>query len=108
MHYRRLGNTGMDVSVIGLGSAQLGSSNKKYAVKIVDRAIELGVNYFDTAQNYSDSEIKLGLALNKRREDVYVSTKTESKTKKEAWQHINESLQRLQTSYLDNYHLHNI
>lgn len=108
MHYRRLGKTGMDVSVIGLGSAQLGSSNKKYAVKIVDRAIELGVNYFDTAQNYSDSEIKLGLALNKRREDVYVSTKTEAKTKKEAWQHINDSLQRLQTSYLDNYHLHNI
>ena len=53
----------MDVSVIGLGSAQLGSSNEKYAVKIVDRAIELGVNYFDTARGYWDSEIKLGSAL---------------------------------------------
>lgn len=106
MRYRKLGNTGMEISVIGLGCVQLGSSNTKYAVKVVHKALELGVNYFDTARGYWDSEIKLGLALKGKREKVYISTKTGGRTKADAWQHIRESLERLQTDYLDNCHLH--
>ena len=106
MHYRKLGKTGMEVSVIGLGGVQLGSSDTEYAVKVVHKALELGVNYFDTARGYWDSEIKLGLALKGEREKVYISTKTGGRTKEEAWRHIRESLQRLQTDYLDNCHLH--
>jgi predicted aldo/keto reductase-like oxidoreductase len=63
MHYRKLGNTGMEVSVIGLGGVQLGSSEPEYAVQVVRKALELGVNYFDTARSYWDSEIKMGMAL---------------------------------------------
>lgn len=108
MKYRNLGKTGMFVSSIGLGCAQLGSSRTDYAVRIVRRAVELGVNYFDTARGYSDSEVKLGVGLGAERSKVYVSSKTAAKTKEEAWQHINQSLERLQTEYIDNYHLHEL
>ena len=64
MEFRKLGNTGMEVSVIGLGAAQLGSSKTDYSIKMVNRALKLGVNYFDTARSYWDSEIKIGKALN--------------------------------------------
>jgi len=106
MKYRKLGKTGFDISAIGLGGVQLSSSNTEYAVKIVHKALELGVNYFDTARIYGNSEIKLGLGLKGNREKVYISTKTIAETKEEAWQNIMESLERLQTDYLDNCHLH--
>ena len=108
MKYRNLGKTGMEVSCVGLGCAQLGSSRSEYAVQIVRRALEKGVNYFDTARGYWDSEIKLGVGLGAERNKVYISSKTGAKNKEEAWQHINESLERLQTDYLDNYHLHGL
>jgi len=103
-----LGRTGIEVSAIGLGAAMLGSSNTGYAVKVVRRAVELGFNYFDTARGYWDSEIKLGLVLKGNREKVFISTKTGSRTREEAWKHIHESLERLQTDYLDNCHLHGL
>ncbi|MBM3238361.1 hypothetical protein FJZ31_18880 [Candidatus Poribacteria bacterium] len=108
MQHRKLSNTGIEVSAIGLGCAQLGSSKTEYAVNLVRRALELGVNYFDTARGYWDSEIKLGLGLKGNREKVYISTKTGSRTKEEAWRSIQESLERLQIEYLDNCHLHGL
>jgi aryl-alcohol dehydrogenase-like predicted oxidoreductase len=106
MQYRNLGKTGMNVSCVGLGGGMLGSSKTDHAVQIVERALELGVNYFDTARSYPDSEVILGMGLKGRRDSVYVSSKTGATTRDEAWQHIYESLERLQTGYLDNYHLH--
>ncbi len=106
MKLRPLGATGLNVAPIGLGAAQLGSSEYEHSGKIVFRALDLGVNYFDTARGYWDSEIKLGKALKGERENVIVSSKTTGKTKSEAAQHIDESLERLQTDYIDNYHLH--
>ena len=103
---RPLGSTGLNVAPIGLGAAQLGSSGYDHAKDIIFKALDLGVNYFDTARGYWDSEIKLGKALKGERENVIVSSKTTGKTKEEAAQHIEESLQRLQTDYIDNYHLH--
>ena len=108
MQYRRLGKTDMEVSVIGLGSAQIASSATEHAVRVVHRALETGVNYLDTARSYGNSEIILGEALKGRRKDVYVSTKTGATTRDGAWQHLQESLERLQTDYLDNWHLHGL
>lgn len=108
MQLRPLGRTGLEVSAIGLGCAQLGSSDTEYAVRIVQRAVELGVTYFDTARGYWDSEIKLGLGLQGHRKHVHVSSKTGAQTREEAWQHLEESLERLQTDYLDNCHLHGL
>ncbi len=108
MQYRKLGKTGLDVSVIGMGCVQLGSSSTEYAVRIIQRALDLGVNYLDTARSYRDAEIKIGIALKGQRERAYISTKTGAKTRDEAWQQINESLERLQTDYVDNCHLHGL
>jgi len=98
----------MEVSAIGLGCAQIASSRTEYAVSVVHRALELGVNFFDTARGYWDSEIILGEALKGCRKNVYVSSKTGAKTRNDAWQSIQESLERLQTDYLDNCHLHGL
>jgi len=108
MKHRELGKTGFEASVIGLGCAQLGSSNTEYAINVVRKALEFGVNYYDTARGYWDSEIKLGLALKDDREKAFISSKTGGKTREEAWKDLHESLERLQTDYLDNYHLHGL
>jgi uncharacterized protein len=108
MQYRTLGNTGLQVSAIGLGSAQLGSSCTEYAVQIVHRALELGVTFFDVARMYRDAEVKLGLGLKGQRDKAIVSTKTTAKTREDAWREINESLERLGMDYVDNCHLHGL
>ena len=106
MQYRELGRTGLRVSSIGLGCVQLASSRTEVAVPIVQRALELGVNYFDVAKGYGDAEIKLGLGVADCRDNVILSTKTGAKTRDLAWNDINASLERLGTHYLDNVHLH--
>jgi predicted aldo/keto reductase-like oxidoreductase len=108
MQYRPLGKTGLFVSVIGIGGVQLNSSRDDYAVSIVQRALELGVNYIDTARMYGDSEIKVGMALKGQRQRAYVSTKAADPTREGAWRQINESLERLQMDYVDNLHLHGL
>lgn len=108
MEYRELGGTGLQVSAIGLGCVMLGSSNTEYAVQIVRRALELGVNFFDVARGYRDAEIKIGLALEGQRDKAIISTKTGAKTRDDAWRDIDESLERLRTDYVDNCHLHGL
>ena len=108
MQQRELGATGLKASAIGLGCAQLGSSSTEYAVRIVRRAIELGVTYFDVARGYRDAEVKIGLALEGDRDRVVLSTKTNGKTRDDAWRHINESLERLRTDHVENVHMHGL
>ncbi|MFH1086708.1 MAG: aldo/keto reductase [Chloroflexota bacterium] len=108
MQLRALGATGIQASAIGLGCGQLGSPSTAYAVELVQRAVELGVTYFDVARSYRDAETKLGLALEGRRQTVVLSTKTGGKTRDEAWGHVTESLKQLRTDYLDNVHLHGL
>ena len=108
MQQRDLGATGLKASAIGLGCAQLGSSSTEYAVRIVRRAIELGVSYFDVALGYRDAEVKIGLALDGDRDRVVLSTKTNGKTRDDAWRHINESLERLRTDHVENVHMHGL
>ena len=108
MEMRQLGNTGLTVSVVGLGGAQLGTVTTDYGVRLVHRAIELGITYFDTARGYHDSEVKIGIATQGERERIVLSTKTHSKIRDDAWRDIQESLERLQTSYIDNCHLHGL
>ncbi|MEM2130402.1 MAG: aldo/keto reductase, partial [Candidatus Bathyarchaeia archaeon] len=109
MQYRELGKTGFKASVIGLGGGFLGDSSKtKQPLEIVKKALEYGVNYFDTAHAYTDSETILGQGLGADRRRVFVSSKTLAKTKSEAAKHIRESLNRLKTDYIDNYFLHGL
>ncbi len=108
MEYRALGKTGLQVSAVGLGCVQLNSSRTEVATEIVRRALELGITYFDVARGYGDAEIKLGLGIEGRRQEVVVSTKTGARTRDDAWSHLNESLERLRTGYVDNCHLHGL
>ncbi len=106
MLYRSLGKTGMQVSVISLGCVPLGGLRLEEGMRLVKRAVELGINYIDTARGYRDAELTIGQALKGERERVYISTKTGARTRDEARQSIEESLQRLQTDYVDNCHIH--
>lgn len=108
MEYRPLGRTGWQVSVIGMGCAMLGNFGMEHGIRLVRRELEWGVNYFDTARNYGDSEIKLGIALKDVREQVFVSTKTNEPSQEGAWRQINESLERLGFDYVNNIHLHSL
>jgi predicted aldo/keto reductase-like oxidoreductase len=106
MQYRKLGRTGFKVSAVGLGSNGIGSSNTEYAIKVVHKALELGVNYIDTARSYWDTEKKLGIAIKGKRDTVFLSSKTDGVTKDDALREINESLECLGIDYLDNCHIH--
>jgi uncharacterized protein len=109
MEYRRYGHTGLNVSAIGMGCVQIANSRTEVAVEIVQRALALGITYFDVARAYGDAEIKLGLALEAvPRDSIVLSTKTSGRTRDDAWRQLNESLERLRTGYLDNCHLHAI
>ena len=120
MEYRQLGHSGVRVSAIGLGANRFGSKEVGQAEvdKIVDQAVELGVNFFDTANVYTDgrSEETLGKALKGRMDKVVVASKFSfpRKTSPNSWgasryqlmQAIDASLGRLQTDHIDLYYAH--
>nr|WP_325195214.1 aldo/keto reductase [uncultured Oscillibacter sp.] len=103
----RLGRTELLVSKTSFGALPIQRISKADAVKLVRRAYDAGVNYFDTANAYTDSEEKLGAALHDVRQNVVISTKSAATDKKTAMTHIEESLRRLQTDYIDLFQFHN-
>ena len=120
MEYRQLGNSGVRVSVIGLGTNRFGSKDVAQPVvdRIVDNALECGVNFFDTADIYTEgaSEESLGHALKGRMDQVVLATKFSypKKTSANSWgasryhlmQALDGSLRRLQTDHIDLYYTH--
>jgi len=107
MQYRPLGRTGFGVTPIGLGCGPMMSLPIEDGARVVRRALELGINYIDVARSYGQSEIMVGQAMRGwSRQDVFISSKTGARTREEAWRSIGETLERLQTDYLDNCHLH--
>ena len=103
----RLGRTDLYVTKTAFGALPIQRISKTDAVKLVRRAYEAGINYFDTANMYTDSEEKLGEALHDVRQNVVISTKSSAADKKTALAHIEESLRRLQTDYIDLFQFHN-
>ncbi len=121
MEYRSLGRSGLQVSLVGLGCMNFGMMNDEAeATAIVRRALDLGVNLFDTADVYGNrgtSEEYLGRALGARRPDVLVATKFAGPMSAEqAWMQggsrrwimraVEGSLRRLGTDYIDLYQIH--
>jgi len=100
--YRVLGNTGLKVSAVGSG---VGITPDP---AVIARAIELGVNYFDTARGYGEgnSERITGAALRGKRSGVVLASKTDARTRADVIRDIDASLKALQTDYLDIWHLH--
>ena len=102
----RLGRTGLIVSKNGFGALPIQRVGMEEAVRILRKAYDHGINYFDTAHVYSDSEEKLGHALHDVRENIILSTKAMTTTVEGFWQQLHESLRRLQTDYIDIYQFH--
>ncbi len=108
---RKLGKTGLDVTLYCVGGHHVGRNDHAFAEASIDRAIELGCRFFDTAEGYQrgESETRFGKFLSpKYREQVQILTKTRARTGEEAETHMKESLERLRTDYIDVYLMHSI
>jgi aryl-alcohol dehydrogenase-like predicted oxidoreductase len=105
---RRFGRTGLKVSIVGFGGTWISEISLHEARKVVRRAFDLGINYFDTAKLDGDSEEKIGAALKDVRGKCILATKTGSRTKKESLEDVKSSLHRLKTDKLNLIQLHGI
>jgi aryl-alcohol dehydrogenase-like predicted oxidoreductase len=107
-----LGRTGEKVSMIGIGGGHWWRepNTAEDIKKLFDRALEAGINYVDMAPNYGDqeSEKRLGAAMKGKREKVFLVNKTEAPSYKGTWELLEQSLDNLQTDYIDLLHLHSI
>ena len=101
-----LGKTGITVPQNAFGALPIQRVDKETAVKLLRRAYEGGMRFFDTARAYSDSEEKVGEAFEGMRDKVYIATKTWAKTPEEFWEHLETSLKNLRTDYVDLYQFH--
>ena len=108
MNRRRLGKTGLEVSEIGFGGIPVTRVDQEEAVGLIRRGFELGLNFFDTANMYGDSEAKMGLALAPFRDRVVIATKTAARDAKTAEAHLKQSLAALKTDRIDLYQAHNV
>ena len=101
-----LGKTGLTVTKPAFGALPIQRRDKDEAVRILRRAYEGGIRYFDTANSYTDSEEKLGLALADVRGDIVISTKSMGRDYDTVSAHIQSSLERLKTDYIDLFQFH--
>lgn len=112
MPERVLGRTGVKVPIFGLGGAgqtPLSSDgSERESVAIIERALELGIRYFDTAASYGPSEDYLGKVLPAYRSSVFLASKTDVRSRDGAWRELERSLKRLKTDRLDLWQLHHV
>ncbi len=120
MEYRQLGNSGLQVSIVGLGCNNFGMRiQQDETTAVVNKAIDLGINLFDTADIYGGrgtSETYLGVALGDRRHDIVLASKfgmamgegpyTSGGSRKYIMKAVEDSLRRLNTDYIDLYQIH--
>ncbi len=102
-----LGSTGITVNKNGFGALPIQRITKDEAAKLLRKAYDNGINMFDTARAYSDSEEKIGYALSDVRHDIIITTKTMAKTADAFWKDLETSLRLLKTDYIDVYQFHN-
>ena len=107
---RTLGKTGIEVTIIGLGGEGVlrtfGYEQQAYA--LINRAIDLGINYFESARAYSGSESYYGLALKERRKQIFLTSKSHARDKKGALAHLHETLTNMKTDHLDLWQVHDV
>ena len=102
-----LGKTGITVCRNGFGALPIQRIGKEDAAYLVRKAYENGVNFFDTARAYTDSEEKLGYATSSFRDKIYIATKTAAKNGEDLKKDLETSLSLLKTDYIDIYQFHN-
>jgi aryl-alcohol dehydrogenase-like predicted oxidoreductase len=107
---RKLGKTGADVTLIGLGGEGVlrtfGHDDEAYA--LINRALDLGINYFESARAYSGSESYYGMALRERRKEIFLTSKSHARDRKGALAHLQETLKNMRTDHLDLWQVHDV
>lgn len=106
MNLITLGKTGIVVTRNGFGALPIQRVSTDAAIKILRRAYDGGMRFFDTSRAYSDSEEKIGEAFLGIRDKVIIATKTFSKTPEQFWIDLDTSLKKLKTDYIDIYQFH--
>ncbi len=102
------GKTGLKVSELGFGGIPLIRLGREKAVEVLLRAYERGITFYDTANMYLDSEEKIGSAFHGKRDKVVIASKSLKRDAAGMTEHIDLSLKRLQTDYIDLYQLHQV
>lgn len=107
---RRLGKTDMEIAIMGLGGEGILRTydHEDKAYRLINRAIDLGINYFESARAYSGSEAYYGLALKERRKEIYLSSKSHGRDKETAMDHLRQTLKNMRTDYLDLWQVHDV
>jgi aryl-alcohol dehydrogenase-like predicted oxidoreductase len=107
---RTLGKTGIEVTIMGLGGEGVlrtfGREHEAYG--LINRAIDLGINYFESARAYSGSESYYGLALKERRKEIFLTSKSHARDKRGALAHLHETLTNMKTDHLDLWQVHDV
>lgn len=107
---RELGKTGVSVTLFGLGGEGVlrTSGRMREAVPVIRKALEVGVQYFDTAPAYSQSQDYYGEALGPDRKKIFLASKTHDRTRDGSLKLLQDSLRRLKTDHLDLWQLHDL
>ncbi|MDY6843408.1 MAG: aldo/keto reductase [Thermodesulfobacteriota bacterium] len=113
MEQRSFGKTDQRFPILSFGAQRIVDSHgctEEEAITLINYALDRGIRYFDTAWIYSEgqSEKRLGKVARHRRKEMWIATKVLARSYDEAWKQIEESLQRLQTDYVDELRMHNI
>ena len=104
----KLGKTNISAKRIGMGGIPIQRLTVTESDCVLEKAVEMGINFYDTARVYTDSEIKLGRILSKYRDRVVIATKTYSRQGTGVEKDLETSLKNLTTDYIDLYICHNI
>ena len=102
-----LGKTGLVVTKNSFGALPIQRISQKDAVYLLQKAFYNGINYFDTARAYTDSEEKIGEAFKHTRDKIIISTKTGAQNAEGFWKDLETSLKNMKTDYIDIYQFHN-
>lgn len=107
---RRLGKTNVDVSILGLGGEGIlrAPGHDKAAAELINTALDLGINYMETARAYGPSEAYYGSAIAHRRKDIFLAGKAHARDKNGALESLAETLENLKTDYLDLWQVHDV
>ncbi|HYQ47596.1 MAG TPA: aldo/keto reductase [Thermodesulfovibrionales bacterium] len=107
---RTLGKTGVEVTILGLGGEGVlrtfGREDEAY--RLINRALDLGINYFESARAYAGSEAYYGLALRERRNDIFLTSKSHARDRQGALDHLTETLRNMKTDHIDLWQVHDV
>ena len=107
---RKLGKTGAEVTILGLGGEGIlrthGNDPETYA--LINRALDLGITYCESARAYAGSESYYGKALKERRKEIFLTSKSHARDKSGAEAHLLETLQNMNTDHLDLWQVHDV